>query len=198
MKINFKLKKKNIQYIGFSVIIIGLIFVMYSFFSYQFNEYNTIEGLSMKSTLGLKSPDDVEEERLDKKSKEDDEYSGEDQEKRIKLKKKKKIKQDQEKDEVKKTKELNGNIRQQISSIDDNIEELKLDTDFSKNKDLYLKYLTKSREELLLKKLQEELNYSDEIMENRSPFMWWQPEEKADLESLLSTNKVRPASDFFS
>ena len=196
MKINFKLKKKNIQYIGFSVIIIGLIFVMYSFFSYQFNEYNTIEGLAVKSALGLESPDEVEEKRLDKKSKEDDDFNGEDQEKRIEIKKKKKIKEDQEKDEVKKTKELNGNVRQEIETIDENIIDLKKSTDFSKNKDLYLKYLSKTREETLLKQLQNELNYADG-KSSHVPFSWWSKEDRADLEVLLSTNKVRPASDFF-
>ena len=186
MKINFKLKKKNIQYIGFSVIIIGLIFVMYSFFSYQFNEYNTIEGM----TTEFVKPSTTERKRLNNKK----DKTGEDQDKLNNLNADAEIEEQQEVDEVKATKALNGDVRGKINSINDNIDTLKDDIAFAKNKDLYMKYLTKSREEKLLEKMQDELKYVKD-KSDREPFKSWSTEELGDLETLLATDQVRPASE---
>lgn len=193
MKINFKLKKKNIQYIGFSVIIIGLIFVMYSFFSYQFNEYETIEGMSNKDKDETR-PFKIEQKRLNAKKKKEDEFDGEDQYKLNKLNAKDKSEKEKEIDDVKHTKALNGDVRVKINSINDNIDILKDDIAFAKNKNLYMKYLSKSREEKLLEKMQDELKYVNNKSE-REPFKSWTTEELGDLETLLATDQVRPASE---
>ena len=186
MKINFKLKKKNIQYIGFSVIIIGLIFVMYSFFSYQFNEYETIEGM----TTEFVKPSTAQRNKLNNT----ENRSGKEQDELNNLNSEAEIEQQQEVDQVKETKALNGDVRVKINSINDNIDILKDDIAFAKNKDLYMKYLSKSREEKLLEKMQGELKYVND-KSDREPFKNWTTEELGDLETLLATDQVRPASE---
>ena len=211
MKINFKFKKNTIQYIGFSIIIIALIFVMYSFFSYQMYEYNTIEGMdnlvnndttddttddTNNTSSTFTAADETELERLETKQKKDKQnFDGDDRKKMDKLKAKRKIRDEQEIEQVQTTKNLNSDLRQKIKSIDNNIEGLKDDTAFAKNKDLYMKYLSKAREEKVLQKMQNELMYVNDNS-SRQPFKNWSLEELGDLEVLLATDKVRPASEY--
>jgi hypothetical protein len=184
MKLNFKLKKKNLQYIGFSIIMAGLLFVIYSFFSYQFNEYSIIEGYTTQEETEYKKLDDLGNKR-----------TPEDNKKFNELKKKKKIRDDNLKEDIKNSKELKDNIKDKILSIDENIQNLKNNMIFPKNKDVILKYVNKIREEKTLKHLDKELEYIND-KSDRIPFSDWYFWQLGDLESLLVSDVIRPSSEY--